>query len=150
MTTSLRIHWCECAWMTWMDSHVTLECNQHLLETFVPLIVRVSFFKHYKTFIGLIPVAEGSNATVYGSSLTGTAASNPVWLTAVCLFFEFCVLSCRSLCDGPITRPEESYRLWYALMCDLETLRMRRLWAALGCWARKSSSQTLNYHHKFK
>jgi hypothetical protein len=26
---------------------------------------------------------------------------------------EFCVLSGRGLCDGPITRPEESYRVWF-------------------------------------
>jgi hypothetical protein len=28
---------------------------------------------------------------------------------------ECCVLSGRGLCDGPIPRPEESYRLW---LCD--------------------------------
>ena len=26
--------------------------------------------------------------------------------------FECCVLSGSGLCDGPITRPEESYRVW--------------------------------------
>jgi hypothetical protein len=29
------------------------------------------------------------------------------------LSYEYCVLSGRSLCDGPITGPEESYRMWY-------------------------------------
>jgi hypothetical protein len=29
-----------------------------------------------------------------------------------------CVLSGRGLCDGPIRRPEESYRLWCVLECD--------------------------------
>jgi len=29
-----------------------------------------------------------------------------------------CVLSGRDLCDEPITRPEESYRLWCAVVCD--------------------------------
>jgi hypothetical protein len=28
------------------------------------------------------------------------------------------VLSGRSLCDGPIPRPEESYRLWRVSECD--------------------------------
>jgi hypothetical protein len=28
------------------------------------------------------------------------------------------VLSGRSLCDGPIPRPEESYRLWCVFECD--------------------------------
>jgi len=38
------------------------------------------------------------------------------------------VLSGRGLCDGLITRPEESYRLWCVAECDLETSRMRRPW----------------------
>ena len=42
------------------------------------------------------------------------------------------VLSGRSLCDGLITRPEESYRLRCVVVCDLETSRMRRPWPALG------------------
>ena len=33
-----------------------------------------------------------------------------------------CVLSCRGLCDELITRPEESYRLWCVVVCDLENL----------------------------
>jgi hypothetical protein len=40
---------------------------------------------------------------------------------------EWCVLSGRGLCDGLITRPEESYRLWCILVCDVETSRLRRL-----------------------
>ena len=31
------------------------------------------------------------------------------------------VLSGRGLSDELITRPEESYRLWYVVVCDLET-----------------------------
>jgi len=34
------------------------------------------------------------------------------------------VLSGRGLCDEPITRPEESYRLCCAVVCDLETSRI--------------------------
>jgi len=34
------------------------------------------------------------------------------------------VLSGRGLCDELITRPEESYRLWCVIVCDLETSRM--------------------------
>ena len=40
------------------------------------------------------------------------------WMSVCC---ECCVLSGRSLCDGLITRPEESYRLWCVVKCDLET-----------------------------
>jgi len=42
-------------------------------------------------------------------------------------------LSGRGLCDELITRPEESYRLWFVVVCDLKTSRMRRPWPALGC-----------------
>jgi len=34
--------------------------------------------------------------------------------------YKCCVLSGRALCDKVITRPEESYRLWYVVVCDLE------------------------------
>jgi len=34
------------------------------------------------------------------------------------------VLSGRGLCDELITRPEESYRLCYVVMCDRETSRI--------------------------
>jgi hypothetical protein len=37
---------------------------------------------------------------------------------------ECCVLSGRGLCDELITSPEESYRLWCVVVCDLETSRI--------------------------
>ena len=40
------------------------------------------------------------------------------WLFVCC---ECCVLSGRSLCDGLITRPEESYQMWCVVVCDQET-----------------------------
>ena len=51
------------------------------------------------------------------------------WMFVCC---ECCVLSGRGLYDELITRPEESYRLWCVVVCDLETSRMRRPWPALG------------------
>jgi hypothetical protein len=36
---------------------------------------------------------------------------------------ECYVLSGRGLCDELITRPEESYRLWCFVVCDLETAK---------------------------
>ena len=47
------------------------------------------------------------------------------WIFVYC---ECCVLSDRGLCEGPITRPEESYRLWCVVVCDLEISWMRRPW----------------------
>jgi hypothetical protein len=38
------------------------------------------------------------------------------------VFCECCVLWGRGLCGELITRPEESYRVWYDVVCDLEKL----------------------------
>ena len=46
-------------------------------------------------------------------------ASNPT--EGMDVFCECYVLSGRGLCDGLITRPEESYRLWRVFVCDQET-----------------------------
>ena len=43
------------------------------------------------------------------------------WIFVCC---ECRVLSGRGLCDELITRPEESYRVWCVVVCDLETSRM--------------------------
>ena len=43
------------------------------------------------------------------------------WIFVCC---ECRVLSGRGLCDELITRPDESYRLCYVAVCDLETSRM--------------------------
>ena len=48
------------------------------------------------------------------------------------VYVECCVLSGRDLCDGPITRPEKSYRLRCVVVCDQETSRIRGPWPALG------------------
>ena len=37
------------------------------------------------------------------------------WMFACC---ECCVLSGSDICDGPIPRPEESYRLWCVIVWD--------------------------------
>ena len=46
------------------------------------------------------------------------------WMFVCC---ECCVLSGRGPCDGLITRPGESYRLWRVVVCDQETSYARRL-----------------------
>ena len=57
----------------------------------------------------------------------------PAALMSVCC--ECCVLSGTGVCDELITRPEESYLLWYVVVCALETSRMRRPWSTGGCCA---------------
>ena len=51
------------------------------------------------------------------------------------------VLLGRGLCDELITRPEESYRLWCVVVCDLETLLMRRPWPTGGCRAKNKNKK---------
>ena len=53
---------------------------------------------------------------------------------------ECCVLPGRGLRKELITRPEESYRLWWVVVCDLETSIMRRPWPIGGC--RSSNKRT--------
>jgi hypothetical protein len=56
------------------------------------------------------------------------------------VFFECCVLSGRGLCDGLVTRPRESYRLWCVVQCELETPWIRRPWPTGGCCARRKKT----------
>ena len=80
------------------------------------------------------PVAVRSKAQVFGRSPAQNVGSNPNGGMDVCLFFECCVLSGRGLCDGLITRPEESYRLWRVVVCDQETSKTKGLNPATGLW----------------
>jgi hypothetical protein len=55
------------------------------------------------------------------------------WMSVCC---ECCVLSGRGLCDGLVTRPEESYRLWcVSNVCDREASIIRRPRPPRGCRA---------------
>jgi hypothetical protein len=67
---------------------------------------------------------------------------------------ECCVLPGRGLCDGLITRPEESYRMWRVVVCDQEPSNTRRLKPATRLWkynkmscnARKTNTQIVLWH----
>ena len=54
---------------------------------------------------------------------------------------DVCQLSDRGLCDGLITRPEESYRLWCIVVCDLETSWMRGPWPTGGLLRQKQTKR---------
>ena len=57
-----------------------------------------------------IPLAARYKAWVCDRSLSGFAGSYPVMgMGGLSLSCECCVLLGRGLCEGPITRPEESY-----------------------------------------
>jgi hypothetical protein len=72
----------------------------------------------------------------------------------MCVCCECCVLSGRGLCDGLITRPEESYRLWRVVVGDQETSTNEEAKAryraventtTMGCNARiKTNKQSTN------
>ena len=51
------------------------------------------------------------------------------WMFVCC---ECCVLPGKGLCDGLITRPGESYRLWRVVLCDQEASKTKRLKPATG------------------
>ena len=69
--------------------------------------------------------------------LVGSSILLYAWMDICC---ERCVLSGRGLCDGLITRPEKSYRLWCVVVCDLETSWMRRPWPTAGGLTRQKRS----------
>jgi len=45
---------------------------------------------------------------------------------------ECCMLSGRGLCDELIILPEESYRLWCVVVCDLENLKNEEAMTRVG------------------
>ena len=55
--------------------------------------------------------------------------------------FVCCEFSSRGLCYELITRPEESYRLWRVVVCDLESSWMWRPWSLGGCRAQKKKKK---------
>jgi hypothetical protein len=55
-----------------------------------------------------------------------------------------CVLPGRVLCHELITRPEESYRPWCVVVCDLETSWMRSLWPTGHCRAKNKQTWSHN------
>ena len=80
-----------------------------------------------------------SKAKVCGRSPTEIVGSNPTRSMDVCR--DCCVLSGRGLCDELITRPEESYRLWCVVVCDLGTPGMGRPWPTGGYRAKQKKER---------
>jgi hypothetical protein len=63
--------------------------------------------------------AGPSGRAVWSCSPAKIVGSNPTVGMDVCRS-ECCVLSSRGPRDELITRPEQSYRLWHVVVCDLE------------------------------
>jgi len=65
------------------------------------------------------------------------------------MFVVSFVLSGRGLWDELITRPEESYWVW-CVVCDLETLWVRRPWHTGGRSAKKKCNFLLLSPYQFR
>jgi hypothetical protein len=81
-------------------------------------VLRVPYVAFKRVDLNLtIPVAARSKAWVCGQALAGIVGPNPTGGMDLfsCTVFA---LSGRGLCDRPIPRPEESYRLWCVSECD--------------------------------
>jgi hypothetical protein len=85
------------AYMIKIRSNITLPSKNNFLKRYVALPILV--------------VARSK--AVCGRLVAGIAGSNPARGMDVCLLCLYVVLSCvgRGLRDGPIIRPEESYRV---------------------------------------
>jgi hypothetical protein len=91
-----------------------------------------------------VPVAGRSKAWVCGHSPAEIVCSNPTDGIDICC--ECCVLSGRGLCDELITRPEESYRLWCVVVCDLENLKNEEVMTRIGSQChRKNICTSISY-----
>jgi len=93
-----------------------------------------------------VPVLVAARSTVWvcGRSLPEILGLNSAraWSSVCC---DCCVVSNRGVCDELITRPDESYRLWCVVVCDLETSRMKKPWPALGRSAKRTKKNACYY-----
>jgi len=58
---------------------------------------------------------------------------------------ECCVFSGRGLCDELITRPEESYRHWCVVVCDLENLKNEEAMTLVGSQRHREKKVKVSY-----
>ena len=63
---------------------------------------------------------------------------------------ERCVLSGRGVCDDLITRPEESYRLWCVVVCDLENLKNEEAMTRVGSQRHRKKTHNIYTLKKHK
>jgi hypothetical protein len=125
-------------------------CVLRVPYIFSSLKILIMFSKEHKS---PIPVAARSNAWVCGRFVAKTAGSSPARGMDVCLLCLYVVLSYvgRGLCDGLITRPEESYRasncMW---LRNLKTEDKAKLKRAVKLDKRKSTNHEAPRHDDWK
>jgi hypothetical protein len=93
----------------------------------IPYYIRLHMSTYLPQYSDL---ADPSGHAVCGRALAGIVGSNPTGGMDVCLLWLLRVLLGGGLCDGPIPRPEESYRLWWVCECDSSAKKQPRhpLW----------------------
>jgi hypothetical protein len=115
----------------------TSSCRQHLERK---LVYTLGDFSIPQKLLCDITVKKGRSQWPSGLWFMSSAARlmslwvripPGAWMFVCC---ECCVLSGGGLCEGVITRPEESYRMWRVVVCDQETSKKRRLKPATGLW----------------
>jgi hypothetical protein len=92
-----------------------------------------------------IPVALRSNVPVCGHSLAGIVGSNPVDGMDVCLL---CLVSDIGLCEWPIPRPQESYRVCVSsvISCNNNPLHLHLPRVGRRCQTKKEEHRK-SYRH---
>jgi len=70
----------------------------------------------------LIRLAARTKAWVSGHSLAAILGSNPAGDMDIC-FCKCCVLSGTGVCDGPISRQEDSYRVCVCVCVSLSVIK---------------------------
>ena len=110
--------------VTFRESNLTVMELNYLLSNFYGLqtfsYVRICRnMKNYFKVCGRSQWPRGLRRSPAAARLLRLWVRIPpgAWMFVCC---ECCVLSGRGLCDGLITHPEESYRLWCVVVCDLE------------------------------
>ena len=123
-----------------MNLHLHSPLPRHGIHkiNFIFLTININFYTSLCRFQRLRGLRRRSTAARLLRSWVRIPPA--AWMFVCC---ECRVLSDRSLCDELITRPEESYRLWCVVVCDIETSRMRRPWPNGGCCAK--NKQTLHF-----
>jgi hypothetical protein len=118
----------------------------HFLTLFILISIRIQFINlNHQAILCRSQWLLGLRCRSADARLLRLWVRIPPW-TWMFVSCEWYVLSGRGLYDKLITRPEESYRLWWVVVCDLETSWMRRPWPNGGLLRQK---QTSNFNKIF-
>jgi hypothetical protein len=119
-------------------SQVTVVFSMHSIKPLACMIeMKCCMWGRYWTYISRSQCPRGLRPRSAAARLLKSWVRFPPW-TWKFVCWEYCVLSGRGLCDGLITRPYESYRLW-CVVCDLQTSWMRP-WPTGGCRAKNKQT----------